>query len=512
MKADSSNLAELVVCDAGRALRCRENVLEEVNNWEGWEGSVDGDKGDMEGVDLLPWPSDFVKNIYTEATPHVNFLQAYPKLASIHKMLETFNDRIRAQNTADGIDPNQWVIDYKSLAAYYTEADPIFDNFEKDPKNKERLEDGMKFHARLDEFLTKNHYPNWEVTQANRALRSRPKMTKGRPSASASSSAQPPRPPASATSTVQAPKPQGSVPSSQHIAPTTVPTTSTARATISKQNAPQSSALPSANTGTWKPGLTENGERILAMAPTESKDATGKPRIMRCRFVVEKRGETNRIAFEDTVEIGDRATKGYLEDLPEADRVDIRCKANTYTIKDRNGFRKIVGVTAVESENPRIFPPIALAAEYDDGRLLVLNRTGWRDIWKSKADRMIEDFFVSNGLDIPWAKPAKRPGCSQYSEPYHGSDQFRSSRHLGRGRDSEAPVKQRSSSVRSTTSYLSDEGLERLETVEKKLENLSGMEDRLTKSQQAFMELATAKLTATMEGLMAQMSQQMRAV
>lgn len=232
---------------------------------------------------------------------------------------------------------------------------------------------------------------------------------------------------------------------------------------------------------------------------------------MRCRFVVEKKGEKNGIAFEDTVEIGERATKGYLEDLPEADRVDIRCKAKKYTINDRKGFRRIVGVTAVESENPRIFPPIAVGAEYDDGRVDVMNRTGWRDIWKSKADIMIEHFFESNELDIPWAKRAKRPGCSQYSEPHNDSGQFRSFRHLDRGGDSEAPIKRRSSSVRSTASYLSEAGLERLEAVEMKLKNLSGMEERLMGFQQACMESVTAKFTATLEGLMAQMSQ-MRAV
>jgi hypothetical protein len=246
------------------------------------------------------------------------------------------------------------------------------------------------------------------------------------------------------------------------------------------------------------------------MAPVERKDATKTLRIMECKFVVEKKGETNRIAFEDSAKIGDKAAIGYLEELPEADRVDIRCKANAYSTKDQEGFRRIVGVTAVESENPRIFPPIALAAEYDYG-LKVINRTGWRDIWKSKADRMIEDFFLSHGLDIPWAKRAKRPGCSQYPEHHNGPDRSRSSRRVEMGRNSEAPSGRRSSSVRSTANYLSDEGLERLEAVEKKLENLAGMEDRLMKSHQEFMESATAKFTAAMEGLMAQMSQ-MRAV
>ncbi|KAK5203646.1 hypothetical protein LTR41_010673 [Exophiala xenobiotica] len=517
-QSEGAGQAFKMVCDAGRALGCSESLLEDVNNWEGMGESDDEDGGGMDGLEReVPWPTEFVENIYQEATEYINYLQAFPRLASIHKKIKTFNDRIRAQNREDGKDLNQWVIDYKSLADYYTEADSVIPEYEKDKTNQELIDKAMAFRSRVDAFLTKNHYPNWEVTNANRQLRNRPKMSKETPSASASSSAQAPQPPVSATSTVQVPKPQGSVPSPQITTPTTVSTTGTGQsigATILKKKssiAPQSKASPSVKTGTWRPGMTERGERILAMAPTESKDATGKPRIMRCRFVVEKKGEKNGIAFEDTVEIGERATKGYLEDLPEADRVDIRCKAKKYTINDRKGFRRIVGVTAVESENPRIFPPIAVGAEYDDGRVDVMNRTGWRDIWKSKADIMIEHFFESNELDIPWAKRAKRPGCSQYSEPHNDSGQFRSFRHLDRGGDSEAPIKRRSSSVRSTASYLSEAGLERLEAVEMKLKNLSGMEERLMGFQQACMESVTAKFTATLEGLMAQMSQ-MRAV
>lgn len=499
MTAVSSNSAELVVCDAGRALGCSEDVLDEVNNYDG-----DGEADNEDGVEL-PFPTEFVMRIYNEATPHIHNLQAYPKAPSLHKKIETFNDRIRTQNKVDGCPADQWVIDYKSLAEFYTEADPYFDNYDRDPSQK-HFNEGMQFRNRVDEFLTKHYYPNWEVNTTNRALRNKTKTSKQTPSASSSSSAQTPRPPASATSTVQAPKTQISGPSPQITAPTTVPTTGTGRTVGGERQkekpliATRSSASTSANTGTWKPGLTEKGERILAMAPVESEDATKKLRIMRCKFVVEKKGEKNGIAFEDTVEIGEKATKGYLEDLPEAQRVDIRCKAKKYTIKYRQGFRRIIGVTAVESDNARIFPPIALAAEYDHGLLLILNRTSWRDIWKSKADMMIEDFFVSNELDIPWAKRAKRPGCSQYSEPQNDSGQFRSFRHLDRGRDSEVRIRRRSSSVRSTASYLSDEGLERLEALEKKLDSLSGLEQRLT-----------AGFTASVEGLMARIPQ-LRAV
>jgi hypothetical protein len=247
------------------------------------------------------------------------------------------------------------------------------------------------------------------------------------------------------------------------------------------------------------------------MAPVETKDVLGNLTISRCRFLVEKRGEKNPIVFEDAVQIGEKAAQGYLKELPKAERVDMRYKKNAYSTKDQKGFLGIYGVTPEEGENPRIFPSIGLVAKYDHG-WKAMNRSSFRDIWKSKADRMIEDFFLSNELDIPWMKEAKRPGCSQYPEYRNGPDRSRSSEHPERGRNSNAPGRRRGSSVRSTTSYFSDEGSERLEAVEKRLE---GMEDRLMKSMEdrlaKSMDSATAKFTAAMEGLMAQMAQ-MRAV
>jgi hypothetical protein len=75
----------------------------------------------------------------------------------------------------------------------------------------------------------------------------------------------------------------------------------------------------------WRPGLTEKGERILAMAPTGTTNILGNRIITRCLIPVEENERQNPLAFEDTADIGEKAARGYLK-LPEAKRIDIRSK------------------------------------------------------------------------------------------------------------------------------------------------------------------------------------------
>ena len=233
--------------------------------------------------------------------------------------------------------------------------------------------------------------------------------------------------------------------------------------------------------------------------------------MTRCKFVVLKENRINPIVFEDSFDLGERATQGYLEQIPKSEQVDIRSKKHDYSPKDRQGFIEIIGVTPEPSDNPKRFPSVAVAAKYDHG-ILVANRSGCRDIWKSKADIMIEDFFLTRGLELPWEKRAKRPGSRQHllqnedreAAPVRAGwpTQPRKSRGLDRARSARFPERRRSHSRDSNSSVLSDEGLERLETVERKLEGLAGMEKRLMQSQNNFLQA----MTANMEGLMARMA------
>jgi hypothetical protein len=137
----------------------------------------------------------------------------------------------------------------------------------------------------------------------------------------------------------------------------------------------------------------------MAMAPTETTDVLENPVMTRCLILVEKNGKENPIAFEDAADIGEKAARGYLEQLPKTKRIDIRTKINSYSPKDRKGFLRIKGVAAKEGDNTSRYPDCAVWIEYEDGSYKFPNRSGCRAIWKTKADRMIEDFFIDSGLE-----------------------------------------------------------------------------------------------------------------
>jgi hypothetical protein len=236
----------------------------------------------------------------------------------------------------------------------------------------------------------------------------------------------------------------------------------------------------------WKPGLTEKGERIMAMAPTETTDVLGNPTMTRFLFLVEKEGQKNPIAFEDAADVGEKAARGYLEQLPKTERIDIRSKMNSYSPEDRKGFVQIKGVVAKEGDNPRRYSDCAVWVEYQDGSYKFPNRSGCRAIWKMKADKMIEDFFLENGLEITWLKKAKRPNQTDVLKSRStraSSSRIRETpwraRSPERGRSSRSPNRRRSSSTSSSASCLSDEGLERLEGIEDRMTNFESKFEKM---------------------------------
>jgi hypothetical protein len=257
----------------------------------------------------------------------------------------------------------------------------------------------------------------------------------------------------------------------------------------------------------WRPGLTEQGERILAYAPVEVEGADGKRAILRCKFVVEKKGRRNPIEFQDDIELGPRATQGYLN-LPAEERVDIRTKSNKYSRADRKGFDKIIAVTPAYSDNPLLYPPVAVWAQWQDKSRKVMNRTGVREIYQSGADRKIEDFFEEIGEKIPWPKRAHRPGHVKAIEASReGSGAYRDTtrtRAREMVRTTRSPSRRRSLS-RSSSGSFSDEGLRRLEALETKMIEQSEDGKKQILDLKTGFDSAIAEITRNMGLLMARL-------
>ena len=158
----------------------------------------------------------------------------------------------------------------------------------------------------------------------------------------------------------------------------------------------------------WKPGLTGKGERILGMQPNTRTDVDDNSCLIKCTFLVEKKGQKNPMAFEDSGRIGKKASQGYRNQLPEREQRDVR--TTKYTSSDQEGFVRIKAVAAKRGTSRKIYPYCCVWAEHEGTDDKIVNRTAFRKIWGSEeADRMIEDFYNEHKLAIPWEKRAKRP-------------------------------------------------------------------------------------------------------
>ncbi|CAI6342331.1 unnamed protein product [Periconia digitata] len=455
------------VIKAAEALNCKEDWIKEVKEWDGAgsDGDSDSDTDEMEAEYEVPAITPKTVKMYQEATAHIAHLQKKPKSKTASKQLEAINNRIKEMNGIDGVEPiDQWTIDYRGLAEYYSEALPFIRKIKKNPDDVEAKQKVDEINQKLDEFIKKRKYLDWRV----------------HPEVVLSEEAEAAKPTPKKNTEKPAPTNEPAKPTPTNEPATPIPNKEPAAAKTNEANASSKTAAE------WRPGLTEKGERILAMAPTETEDVLGNPVMTRCSFLVEKKGQENPIAFEDAADIGEQASKGYLQDLPEAERVDIRSKKNNYSPKDRKGFVQMKGVAYKESTSANRFPVCAVWIEYEDGSSKFVNRSGCRAIWKSKADRMIEDVFIDKQLEIPWEKRAKRPNQAKVP-PKHpakarnlrSEDAPWRTQSPRRGRSFGSPERGRSRSTSSSASYLSDEGLERLD----------GIEERMSKFEQMFMKM-----------------------
>jgi hypothetical protein len=353
-----------VVQTAGTELGCDEKVFQEVLEY-GDEASTSGEDS-MDGIEQgIPKPSKIIEAFYNEATKHVGSLQQNPKSPSAKKKLKAINDKIREQNEKeDQPNKDQWLIEYEKIIEFYTELRSLVARLKKNPNDQDASQKGTEKERELQEFITKHHYPNWDIVNEWVQPHQEKEKRKENPT--------------------------------ENTAPKTSPSTT-------------------ATTAEWKPGLTKKGERILGMAPTEiTSKVTGETCMVKCNFLIEKEGEKNPLAVESSLDIGKKATIGYLQELPESKRNDLRCKNNNYNYSDQDGYVKIKGVAWIPNDKPKIYPQCWVWVEYSDGSGKFPNRSGFQKIWGSdEADRRIEDFFIDNGLEIPWLKRAKRPSAAK---------------------------------------------------------------------------------------------------
>jgi hypothetical protein len=108
--------------------------------------------------------------------------------------------------------------------------------------------------------------------------------------------------------------------------------------------------------------------------------------MTRSMFLVERKRKKNFIAFEDAAAIREKAAKGYVEQLLKTERINIRCKTNTYSPQSQKGFLRIKGVAAKEGGNATRYPDCVAWFEYEDGTSKFINRSSCREApWRGRS-------------------------------------------------------------------------------------------------------------------------------
>jgi hypothetical protein len=179
--------------------------------------------------------------------------------------------------------------------------------------------------------------------------------------------------------------------------------------------------------------------------------------------------------MEDLQSCNLRKTGQVLVRRPQSEQRDLRINKKKYTTADQEGFIRIKAIHAKDGYASTCFPDTTIWAEYEEGiEDKVLKRSSFRQIWGSHtADRMIEDFCIDKDLRMPWQKKAKRTGTSRLAAI---AERGRGSRDENRRR---ALSTTSYISLDSSASYLTDEGIQRVEEVENRMRSLEKLMARV---------------------------------
>lgn len=136
------------------------------------------------------------------------------------------------------------------------------------------------------------------------------------------------------------------------------------------------------------------------------------------KFYIRRRDQINQLEELDCALLSDHVVQGYMN-LP--DKVDIRTGKQNLTKLDQKSFVKWIGIVTSGPGSENRYEFTTALAQFGDG-IKLANRTDWRCVFGSRnCDRSMENFFVENGLEVPFIKrigygkatPIKMEGSQQ---------------------------------------------------------------------------------------------------
>ncbi|RSL73741.1 hypothetical protein CEP54_000280 [Fusarium duplospermum] len=158
-----------------------------------------------------------------------------------------------------------------------------------------------------------------------------------------------------------------------------------------------------------RPGYTLLGDKILGYRPLKRYNRYEEQYFTHSmKFFVETPGSNIFKIFSGS-EIGYQAALAY-DRLPESEKNDVgRYLEDVSNGKmDPGAFEKILSVGAKESEFemidrlPETWVRIAMAGDENTSKAKIIHRTALRS-WVDNADKLIDSFYVDNGIEPPWA-------------------------------------------------------------------------------------------------------------
>ncbi|CAD6446255.1 1c046ada-0b87-407a-a382-ba992f0ebb5a [Sclerotinia trifoliorum] len=169
-----------------------------------------------------------------------------------------------------------------------------------------------------------------------------------------------------------------------------------------------------------KSGFTTDGEKIVGKLPkTVYSSYTDTSIITECKFFVEvylqnrKNQSIFDIELRTEADIGFKAARSYLYDLPEEEQVELLEIYKNEKGRYRRQFQGITGVTAQEYEtlSDKRLPPTYVRGKFKDGRATkeyFMTRTTLRTILGHQtADQLIQQHYNQYDIEVkepPWPK------------------------------------------------------------------------------------------------------------
>ena len=375
--------------------------IREVRNWDGEE-----ELGDEMVVDEaeIPWPSNFVQELYQQAIPELGRLCDDPVDSRPMRVLEDINKKIREQNEKNGNKPDLGTIDYKMYAVQFNSVKPYRDRIlntpEGQPLDQEAISKIVGLNDQLKKLNQKHHFPeHWIVTIPTEEERLAHIRAKEAEQAAAAQVA-----------AAQAAAEQAAA--EQAAAEQAAAAQAAAEQAVAEQAAvAQAAAEKGGKFGNikfpWVTHLLPTGERIIAGRQRTKDDVAGS---LCCVELPCTNPEDPTFEFRDDIDVVELQKYFATPNIKLMGETDEQGRpVKVWSKADRKDFRKFIFCVVgkrqrsdLRARTKPVCPEVLCCIEMADG-ITVVNKTALLRIVGQKSEEgYIRRYCKDKGITAPW--------------------------------------------------------------------------------------------------------------